>query len=435
MIFHLLLAVCLAQTTRLTYNSHTFDDTEDVYENGVLQTGQTVVVRRVKPELTAKFSDKFNCFRDANLVYQDWASAVYPGDSKLKGANTFYCCGYMANGRRQCDLLENWRQVGDSHFSLCEENAGDAISGPVRRDLCCENDEFNDCNLCKGFVVWDFTVESNSHGGDPILEANLAQAGDIHGENGKKVTMNPNWRKSLFNNKTANPPPVTNGGVGYPPYAYDNNVYPAGFARGKLREFNDPPVCVYAPNVAGRVIEVRVEPDESGSQVCVDDLHEDSLERNAPGVTQACDDSKLQTCFPDADPCDPTGGQECIQGFAFVISCSESCADGDVDLWFRLRSSINKWTESGDQDKGTSQTELSTEMWCMWGNQDMRVDGEFVPPANSVLEDAGIDGDFSKWDIFPSDLEPEKDPVVRPVQSGVSIVSLGALFSILALLF
>merc|ERR1740129_2375481 len=31
----------------------------------------------------------------------------------------------------------------------------------------------------------------------------------------------------------------------------------------------DPPVCVYVPNVGGRVIEVRVEPEESGSQVCV----------------------------------------------------------------------------------------------------------------------------------------------------------------------
>lgn len=426
MIFHLLLAVCLAQTRKLTTNQDTEPVQEPHYVNGVLQT---VTVRRVKPELAAKFSDKFNCFRDANGMYETWANDVYSGSH---GSNTFYCCGYMANGRRQCDLLTNWRQVGDSHFALCEEDYNTAISGPVRRDLCCKNDEFNDCNLCKSFMVWDFTVDGDSHGGDPKLEENLALDA-VHGaEVGgvtKKVTMDANWRKQLFDKQ---PAPQSDGGHGYPPYAYDNNVYPAGFAKGTLREFNDPPVCVYAPNVAGRVIEVRVEPDESGSQVCVDDLHEDSLERNAPGVTQACDDSKLQTCFPDADPCDPTE-QSCIQGFAFVISCSESCADGDVDLWFRLRSSINKWTESGDESKGTTQTELATEMWCMWGNQDMRVDGSFVPPAN--FEAADLDGDFSKWDIFPSDLEPEKDPVVRPVQSGVSIVSLIALFSILALLF
>jgi len=269
-------------------------------------------------------------------------------------------------------------------------------------------------------MVWDFTAPTNSHGGDPILEENLALA---DGATGKKVTLDKTWR-DVYNAQKA---PETPGGIGYPPYAYDNNVYPGGFARATLREFNDPPVCVYAPNVAGRVLEVRVEPEESGSQVCVDDLHEDSLERNTPGVTQACDDVKLQTCFSDANT------DDAIDGFAFVISCSESCADGDVDLWFRLRASINKWTESGDASKGTDQTELNTEMWCMWGNQDMRVDGEFDAPENFQV--SGLDGNFAKWDVFPSDLEPDKAPIVRPVQSGVSVVSMGVLFSILALLF
>jgi len=400
MIYSLLIALCLAQTR--------FLGTQDLEG-----TGDDT---KVRDSLSKLFSDKFSCFRDTGGVYTTWAAKVYGGNHN----DAFFCCGFMANGRRQCDLMTKWRKVRDKHFALCETNYDTALNGNngVRRDLCCQNSQFNDCNLCSSFMVWDFTAPTNSHGGDPILEENLALA---DGADGKKVTLDKEWR-ATYNSQSQ--PEIT--GTGYPPYAYANNVYPGGFARGTLREFNDPPVCVYAPNVAGRVIEVRVEPEESGSQVCVDDLHEDSLERNTPGVTQACDDVKLQTCFSDANTDDS------IDGFAFVISCSESCADGDVDLWFRLRASINKWTESGDASKGTDQTELSTEMWCMWGNQDMRVDGEFDAPTN--FEVSGLDGNFAKWDVFPSDLEPDKAPIVRPVQSGVSVVSIAALFSILVLL-
>lgn len=75
-------------------------------------------------------------------------------------------------------------------------------------------------------------------------------------------------------------------------------------------------------------------------------------------------------------------------------------------------------------------------MWCMWGNQNMEgelptgLDGETV-----VDTFKGLDGDFSKWDVYPSDLEPETDPQVRPVESNVSCFSLALLISALALLF
>jgi len=198
-------------------------------------------------------------------------------------------------------------------------------------------------------------------------------------------------------------------------------------AVGTLQEFNDPPVCVYAPEVAGRVIEVKVEPEEAGSQVCVDDLHEDSLQRNNPGVTQACDDTRLQTCFADATPDDS------VSGFAFLISCSESCADGPVDLWFRLRASVMKWTDAGEEDKGTDRTEVNTEMWCMWGNQNMQVNGTAsVLPGNFP---ADLDGDFSKWDVFPSDLAPEEDPVVFPIRDGVSMLTISSVLALVAFFF
>jgi len=411
---------------------------------------------QVKEEISKHFSDKFYCFRDANGMYEDWTKAIY-GNGAWSNNGVWFCCGYMANGRKQCDMLTKWRVVNGNSFTLCEETyqtavatKGDGNSHPSnrekpRRDLCCENDHFDDCSTCKSFVVWDFTVDTNSHGGDKVLEAsyncNKDSTVDIPEEcdgykveniedDGKvtfievdgKVTLKDSWRDVYYSQKDKTiegKPDIT-----YPPYAYGNEVYPAGFAHATLREFNDPPVCVYAPNVGGRVLEIRVEPDEAGSQLCVDDLLADTAEKNNPGVTQACDDVRLQTCFPDAN-----SDQEDAGGFAFLISCSESCADGDVDLWFRLRASVNKWTEAGDETKGTDQTEVNTEMWCMWGNQNMI--GELPENINSF---AGLDGDFSRWDVYPSDLEPETDPQVRPVESNVSCFSLALLISALALL-
>jgi len=428
---------------------------------------------QVKEEISKHFSDKFYCFRDKNGMYEDWTKAIY-GNGAWSNNGVWFCCGYMANGRKQCDMLTAWRVVNGNSFTLCEETyqaavatKGDGVSHPSnkekpRRDLCCENDHFADCSICKSFVVWDFTVDTNSHGGDKVLEASyncnkdsttdIPEACDeIEGIDGNppiavdgKVTLKDTWRDVYYSQKDKsieNDPDTT-----YPPYAYGNEVYPAGFAHATLREFNDPPVCVYAPNVGGRVLEIRVEPDEAGSQLCVDDLLADTAEKNNPGVTQACDDVRLQTCFPDANSDSVDAG-----GFAFVISCSESCADSDVDLWFRLRASVNKWTEAGEEDKGTDKTEVNTEMWCMWGNQNMvgelptlvqkyengtvMLDPNGEPVVKIVETFKGLDGDFSKWDVYPSDLEPETDPQVRPVESNVSCFSLALLISALALLF
>lgn len=409
-------------------------------------------VQRVKEEISKHFSDKFYCFQDVAGMYDEWQQAIYGNTG-----NGWFCCGYMANGRKQCDRMNAWRMVNGNSFTLCEESYHEAIAqgqNKPRRDLCCSNDHFQDCTSCKSFVVWDFTVEAETYknnggdpdlatyGGDRVLEASYncnknseedipdaSECEDIKNDAGQtiveidgKVTLDNEWREVFYNQpaKTVD----DNEDITYPPYAYGNEVYPAGFAQGTLREFNDPPVCVYAPNVGGRVLEIRVEPEEAGSQLCVDDLLADTAEKNNPGVTQACDDVRLQTCFPDANSDGDSGG------FAFVISCSESCADGDVDLWFRLRASVNKWTEAGDADKGTDKTEVNTEMWCMWGNQNMI--GELPEDVDSFK---GLDGEFSRWDVFPSDLEPEQDPQVRPVDSGVSSLTLALLVSALALLF
>jgi len=408
-----------------------------------LNENQDVVNGQVKEEISKHFSDKFYCFEDIAGMYTSWSNQM-----GYNSADTWYCCGYMANGRKQCDKMNQWRMVNGNSFTLCETSYQEAIretrnngNKKPRRDLCCDNDHFQDCTSCKSFVVWDFTVDTDSYGGDRVLEASyncnkdqatednpipdpstcqdISDGGNI--EIDGKVTLKDTWRDVFYNQ----PPKVVDGtDIQYPPYAYSNEVYPAGFSHATLREFNDPPVCVYAPNVGGRVLEIRVEPEEAGSQLCVDDLLADTAEKNNPGVTQACDDVRLQTCFPDANSDGEDAG-----GFAFLISCSESCADGDVDLWFRLRASVNKWTEAGDENKGTDKTEVNTEMWCMWGNQNML---DELPEVDSFK---GLDGDFSRWDVYPSDLEPETDPQVRPVESNVSGFSLALLISALAFLF
>merc|ERR1712219_89101 len=215
--------------------------------------------------------------------------------------------------------------------------------------------------------------------------------------------MGNDWR-DLYYGQASRTGEYDGKDVDYPEYAYDNLIHPAGFARATLREFNDPPVCVYVPNVGGRVIEVRVEPEESGSQVCVDDLHEDSLERNAPGVTQACDDSRLQTCFPDANTSEESSG------FAFLISCAESCADSDLDLWFRVRSSTNRWVDNGKVENGDS-----------------------TLPTGPGFD--GLDGNFAKWDIYASDLAPPEDPQVQPMPDNALALSVGILLCMVTLLF
>lgn len=403
-------------------------------------------VRTIRESLSRLFSDKFYCFEDKYGMYEDWAKVIYPEDFNQQGEQTqnfFYCCGYMANGRKQCDKMKSWKLVGGTDFTLCENDPAVAYSETrnnnqngirkPRRDLCCVNDEFQDCSSCKSFVVWDFTVEDNSFGGDVKLEESwtLRQSGTW--QDGL-VTLDDNWR-SLYYSQPKKEIPASeidgsNDPVQYPPYAYDNAHYPGGFARAILREFNTPPICVYAPNVAGRVIEVKVEAEEENSQVCVDDLHADTTTKNDPGVTQACDDVRLQSCFPDANS-DGTP-----PGFAFQISCSESCADGDVDLWFRLRASQNRWTDAGKHELGTDRTEVNTEMWCMWGNQNMRGDLPSLEPVDGTPSPfQGLDGDFSKWDVYPSDLEPEVDPQVRPVEASVECISVAMLVLVLGLMF
>merc|ERR1719383_730157 len=99
---------------------------------------------------------------------------------------------------KQCDLFNNWKMISGQYFSLCEETVEAAFSTEtdsgrprLRRDLCCQNSYFDDCTLCKSFMVWDFTVD-DSHGGDLTLQTELAKthAATSSTERGKVTDSN-----------------------------------------------------------------------------------------------------------------------------------------------------------------------------------------------------------------------------------------------------
>ena len=100
---------------------------------------------------------------------------------------------------------------------------------------------------------------------------------------------------------------------------------------------------------------------------------------------------------------------------------------GDLDLWFRVRSSINRWVDNGvDHAPGSGQTEFATERWCVWGHADMRDEN-----GDSTLPDdfpgfSDLDGNFAKWDIYASNLVPP--PTISP-SFGKTILKDSSFFS------
>lgn len=380
--------------------------------------------KTVSTFLQSLFSDTFSCFYDSNAEHKAWADVFYNGDN----AEGFYCCGIMANGREQCDRMQNWYIVDDKHASLCEKtpeeayNTGNTANPKFRRDLCCENDIFEDCGRCpNGFMVWDWTVH-DTQGGDVTLEQKLAAE--------DQVTLDKNWEETFkdqfldgkmycANGQVPVTPEEKDACIPYPKYAYDNDVYPAGFAFATLRQYNNPPVCVYAPNMAGHVIEIKVEPVQPNNRLCVDDLLQDLTGGYNPGMGETCDNVNLQYCYNDADT-----DTALHNGFGIYISCAESCADSDVDMWIRLRSSIAKWSDAGDESKLTDRAELNTEMWCAWGKGNMTGNFDFSNIDSDQIDfPTSLTGDFQKWNVWPSDLVPLRAPKVEPLRDAAGFVS------------
>jgi len=162
------------------------------------------------------------------------------------------------------------------------------------------------------------------------------------------------------------------------------HTQPAGFVSAVLREFSDPPVCVFVPNSAGKMIEIKAEPEEAGNRLCVSDLHDDVLGRNEGGQGTPCDETRLKTCFPDASD---------DKDFTFYIFCNnEGCSEGaNVPFWLRARVSENSWQE------GHSTARDNVEMWCQY-----------------------VQDDYPAWDVYPFDLEETKPPPIRPINDNSS---------------
>jgi hypothetical protein len=294
------------------------------------------------------FSEKFSCYKD------------------VADTNQYQCCGYMANGERECAVASAWTNVGGtntlktSRFSLCSSTLQQARN--LGRDLCCANDYFSDCGVCAGFMIWEF-------------ESFQEMADD------SRVTFDLDWKEQFLDQ----PQDDTK--------AYDNNIFPAGFVHAKLHEFNDPPVCTFIPSAGGRVIEIRVEPEESGNTVCFNDLYDDTEERNNPGQITSCDDTRLRTCFSDGDL--KKNANDNTPGFPFFINCVEGCEDSDINLWFRARASDTTWVEVENQD-----AESNMEMWCNW-----------------------MDRNATEWDTYPSEIAPPGQVLGGEVPDSVTALS------------
>lgn len=131
------------------------------------------------------------------------------------------------------------------------------------------------------------------------------------------------------------------------------NIYPVGFKPFDLREFNEPPVCIWVPNSGDKKVEVMIETEMNDAAVCIRDGSDLGIGRNADvGNVETCNDGKLEACFTAASDRDQN------EDFFFMIYCEGSCEATDIDLWLRIRTSRNNWSY------GKTTTEDDIEMWC-----------------------------------------------------------------------
>jgi len=305
-----------------------------------------LAITNSSPDAT-DFNDHFNCVNKYEKVIEN-------GVEKDKAIG-WECCGYNGLGERHCAAYDQWEKF-QGKYRICKKlpfttDDGVRIEYPSQMiglgvDLCCDDGNYvNDCGKCHSFYVWDFLTHD---GHDAMVD---------------KATFDDNWREQYLDQNLDN----SNG--------YDNAIFPGGFVKGTLREFNDPNVCIYIPQAAGKVIEIKVESEEAGDRLCIGDLHDEESDRNNPGQNNACGDTNVETCFGDADTSNDSGEY----GFPFYIFCDEGCEEGggsgDVSLWFRARFSPTSWM------KGTYLASENVEMWCDY-----------------------VIRDYPDYDVYPSDI-------------------------------
>merc|ERR1719326_2631541 len=98
------------------------------------------------------------------------------------------------------------------------------------------------------------------------------------------------------------------------------DIFPAGFRSYSLREFNEPPVCIWVPNSGDKKVEVMIETEMNDASVCIRDGSDMGVGRNADvGNVETCNDGKLEACFTAA-----TNNQNSNKDFFFMIYCKGS---------------------------------------------------------------------------------------------------------------
>jgi len=322
-----------------------------------------------------EYDDHFNCIQDA-------------------ATNDWICCGYNALGERHCSSEDEWEKF-EGKFRRCVKSFPQNVDGRTLNspadlvgtdwDMCCDAYRVkgnggdpsyaNNCGVCKQFYVWPWSEYSAMEG---------------------PSTLSQEWRDDFLAQNLQD-----NDG-------FDNQVYPAGFQKATLREFNDPNVCVYVPYAAGKMIEVKVEADEFGDRICIGDVHDEETDRNDPGQNDACGPTQVKTCFGDATILGDDVTDKDEWGFAFYVFCDEACKEGggsgDVPLWLRARFSEESWLAGNDN------AETNVEMWC-----------EYVVR------------DYPEYDVYPTDLSLSVDPIVQPDDDSSSFLAVVLLFGSLLL--
>lgn len=178
------------------------------------------------------------------------------------------------------------------------------------------------------------------------------------------------------------------------------NIHPAGFKSFDLREFNEPPVCIWVPGSGDKKVEVMIETEMNDASICIRDGSDMGVGRNADvGNVETCNDGKLEACFTAAtvekESEEDADDEEVGKDFFFMIYCKGSCEASDIDLWLRIRTSRIDW------NAGKTNTGDDIEMWC---------EMEKGSTSKQIVNGVEVTREEYTW---PSDLlpkKPSKDP-------------------------
>lgn len=338
--------------------------------------------------VTANSGKRMYANKDWWYWYSDWKQVIADGDLTSEaldndGTTMGICAESQWGGKRLGDLIiytDDVETVEDRCRKACAFKYTTEEDTRLRCTYFSFSEEEKSCLLFSG-CGWDF---------------NTATTWTIPAENG--VTY------SAANMKTHRV----------------INIYPAGFKPFDLREFNEPPVCIWVPDSGDKKVEVMIETEMNDAAVCIRDGSDLGIGRNAAvGNVETCNDGKLEACFTAASDRDEN------KDFFFMIYCEGSCEATDIDLWLRIRTSRVGW------DYGKTSTQDDIEMWC---EMEKGSTSTYVNRKGQTIE-----MDDYTWPSALLPRKPDKDPfnIQHRYRSGaigvqtswvVALVSVAAVF-------